>query len=473
LEARKLAGLSETFVRELELFSGSKGRPPVLWIFNPFCDAEIARGKVGYSPKAAPLRLAQDLEHIPMFLASPQDTVLVSERPSLEWLTLIRKAGFQVPEWSSRNPKSLREPKFGGFEPWGWSPETFELFRPLRARLAPTQDGNAFWCQSLFESETFGSTKLGPLFSKAWSTDFFKNWLISHPKEAQELGCLESVGSSFSTWESAHAHLTRQLKKGNTAVVKAPWSTSGNGVRQVLKEEELAGPMGGWIKNTIETQGEVIIEPRLEKVHDLSIQIEVGSQNVRVLEARKFITGKQFEYRGTFLGPLRDAFEASSLRLLQEKLPVWKMLARDLGATLSALGYEGPAGLDAMIFRTPSGELRLKPLVELNPRWTMGRVALAFEKNILPGTPAAWVFVSLRELEKHGVTTFEGLWQNIKTRFPLQMTQTAGGSRIAAGALTTQDPLQACEALSILFVGHPAFQVCRKEFLGLTDFSKA
>jgi len=36
--------------------------------------------------------------------------------------------------------------------------------------------------------------------------------------------------------------------------------------------------------------------------------------------------------------------------------------------------YLGPLGIDAFVYRDASGAMKLKPVVEINPRYTMGRV---------------------------------------------------------------------------------------------------
>jgi uncharacterized ferritin-like protein (DUF455 family) len=457
-EARKLAGFSERYISELEIYSGAKGRPPVLWIYNPFCDSEIARGKPGFSPKTVPARLAKDLEHVPMFLASDQDIVLVSERPALSWLGKMKSAGFGIPTWASKTLGELREPKLGGFEPWGWSPESFELFRPLRTRLVQTSGGNAAWCQHVYSHPDFKATRLGSCFSKSWGVEFLQSF-------AQAFDLSESLGVVQVDWTSAKEWIRNQLAAGKRLVAKAPWSTSGNGVRRILSATELESPLGKWIANTISEQGSIVIEPWLDKVHDLSIQLEVGPDQTRILEYRKFVTGKQFEYRGTLLGPLRDSFDSKSLQLLQDILLPWKSLIRELAQRLRQNGYQGPVGVDAMIYRSADGVLKFKPLVEINPRWTMGRVALALEEKVLPGVPAAWVFILLREVANESCSAAQ-LAHTLSERFPLKLHHGASGARILEGVLATQDPARAKEVLTLLFVGKAAMAEAKK-LLGL------
>jgi uncharacterized ferritin-like protein (DUF455 family) len=463
MSARRQAGFSELYVQELELFSGAKGRPPVLWFYNPFCDSEIARGKPGFSPKATPERLAKDLEHFPMYLASSQDIVLVSKKPGLEWLSLAKKAGFEIPEWGEKDPTLIREPKFGGFEPWGWSPESFEHFRPISKRLTFTSGGNANWCKTLFDHKSFKETKIGELFSKAWSVTFLKRFLKNHPEHARVFQCDETLGEIFQEWAPAKEWILSKLENQERVVAKAPWSTSGNGVKRILSAAELDGSLGGWIENMIRSQGSIVLEPWLEKVYDLSIQLEVEPEQIRILEARRFLTGKQLEYRGTFLGPLRDSFDSGALRLLQEALPSWKALARDLGTEFRRQGYQGPVGIDAMIYKNSNEQdLRLKPVIEINPRWTMGRVALSLAKHIQPGTPAFWGFLSCREIQKLGVSGPVELVANLNHHHPLQLSSSSKSSRISSGVFPTQDAAQASEVLTLLFVGDAAIQEARK-----------
>ena len=71
---------------------------------------------------------------------------------------------------------------------------------------------------------------------------------------------------------------------------------------------------------------------------------------------------------------------------------------RQLHATLRDADYTGPLGVDALIYRAPvlrsseseeqnptDGELRLKPIIEMNPRYTMGRLALELTRFVTPG----------------------------------------------------------------------------------------
>ncbi len=446
VEARREAGLSETFIRELRLHSGSKGRPPVVWHYNPHCDAEIARGNPGFTPTAGAQRLGLDLEALPMFLASNQDVVLVKERPGTAWLEDVSAAGFPIPEFAT----SVRAPKLSGIEPWGWSPDSFDLAMRLGSRLAESSGANHQWCRQILAHRSFDKTGIGKLYSKTWSVEFLREWLGKNPESQVLFGGPETIGTCHDSWQSAKQHVSELLAAGHFAMVKAPYGTSGMQVRQIRSAAELEGPLGGWMLNTLNTQYRLVVEQWLDKACDLSIQMTVDAERTQLLEARRFVTGSRNEYRGTYLGKKLPGFEPEQLRFLHSVFPEWHRLLRDLGTRLRSEGFHGPAGVDALLWRDNEGALKLKPLVELNPRWTMGRVALELEQQLVPGTSGLWAFLPVRELQARGYSSAEAFARELTRRSPLELVTAGDSVRIASGALCTNDPGAAREVLTIL-----------------------
>jgi hypothetical protein len=233
-------------------------------------------------------------------------------------------------------------------------------------------------------------------------------------------------------------------------MVKAPYGTSGMQVRKIQNLKELDGPIGGWIKNILLSQHEIVIEHWLNKLFDLSIQMEVSEEKIHLFDARHFLTGDRNEYRGTYLGKPKVGFTSEHLRFFHSILPNWHQFLRDLGTRLRHEGYQGPAGVDAFIWKDTTGALRLKPLVELNPRWTMGRVALELEKHLVPGTSGLWIFLPLREIKDHGYANAEAFALEIGKKYPLKMKQSNGNHRIESGVIFTNDPSRAQSVLTAL-----------------------
>jgi uncharacterized ferritin-like protein (DUF455 family) len=467
--ARRAAGFSPRYIDEMEVYTGSKGRPPTLWYYNPLCEAEIARGKPGYQPPQKVQRIGQDLETLPAFLARETDVVLVHELPRPEWLKTLQGLGVTIPEFRKMNgdESDWREANLAGLEPWGWSPEVFERFRPARERLIPLAGANGEWAAKLLHHPSFTETPLAPLFSKRWSLDFFQRWLAAHPEDETAFGGVAYLGKAFETWNEAETFLRTHLTKDRTYLAKAPWGTSGTLNKKILDVSELSSALGGWIQNTIETQGSIIIEPWLEKEVDLSTQIEVGDSEIRFYGIRRFLTGGQLEYQGTFLEPKLNSLTAEQTSFLHTKdegnlsrLARWHQVTHAVGKALRESGFRGPAGIDAMIWRNPQdGRLLLRPVVEVNPRWTMGRVALSLEDCVVRGTPAAWLFLSRPRIKALGLPeNLESAAQILQSRYPCQMKIGVRKSRISEGVTFTTDPRTARELLTMLVVGEKAME---------------
>ncbi len=461
-EGRLEAGLSQEFVRELEVFNGSKGRPPVIWIYNPWCDAEIARGKPGFTPPSTIASVSRDLEGLMGFLARDTDLIYVTERPRAEWLKRLSELGFEIPEFRETSAP-LKETCIGGVEPWGWSPEVFEQFGLWREHLTEIEGANAKWSSRVLGYANFSETGLGKLFSKGWSAQFLRDWLIEHPEDQSIFGPESISGRVFRTWESLLEFL--KTRAHEEFAIKALWGTSGNQVRRLRALSELEESLGQWARKLIENQGGIVVEPWLNKLCDLSINFEVlGGKTTQLLGIRRFLTGAQLQYKGTILGTLThegpQAVDADWIKFLHSGSPSplerWQKLTRALAQELLASGYQGPAGIDAMLYRDPAGNLRLKPVVEVNPRWTMGRVALELESRVLPGTPAAWRFFSHKEIMTLGFANPAQFAHELSTAHPSVLTPAGAGTRLSSGFVSTNDPERARTTLTALVVGELA-----------------
>jgi hypothetical protein len=236
--------------------------------------------------------------------------------------------------------------------------------------------------------------------------------------------------------------------KGNgPLVLKAPYGSAGRELRRVAGAADLTPALRGWIRNLLETQGGIVVEPWLDKQRDLSMQMEVRSDGtVELLGAREFLADARGRYRGAILGRGFWRLAPEERRFVDAIMPAWLDLARAAGAALGAGGYRGPAGIDAMLYRTPDGALRFKPLGELNPRWTMGRVALALERHVAPDARAAWCIARREDLDAAALAASH----------PAHFHDAANGRRISRGIFFTTDPERAKRVVTALAVGAAA-----------------
>ena len=135
MELRDLAG-QVLFATTLD----DKLQSSAVFVFNPFAEGYIAHGK-SFTPVKHQTMLASDLANLPQFLCRSDDIVLVAKRPSVEFLSAVKDAGFPLPEFVELREgridpaSSLCQRKLGSLRPWAWGPDSVELLEPLFAKV--------------------------------------------------------------------------------------------------------------------------------------------------------------------------------------------------------------------------------------------------------------------------------------------------------------------------------------------------
>ena len=187
VEGRRAAGLDPHFIAELNVYSQSKGRTPSVFVFNPFAEGRIAEGEK-FNPTKSQAQLARDLENLPQFLCRQDDIVLVQQKPSVEFLSRIKQAGFPLPEFVERSAglrpgvvrgessqragsetgapalQNLAARKLGSLRPWAWGPDSFEFLKPIFASVTGEKRAD----------EKRFNQGIAELYSKAWSANFLR-----------------------------------------------------------------------------------------------------------------------------------------------------------------------------------------------------------------------------------------------------------------------------------------------------------
>ena len=404
-EGRLQAGLSPEFVRELKVFSSSRGRPAdVLW-FNPDCELRWS----GATPPQVVETLTRDLAAVVTVCARADDVVL-APRPGLPWLEAMQAAGFPLPEFADDAPERLR----GAARPWGWTPEAAARARGWALRDAPPRV--AEW---------------GPLFAKTWFARLLP--------ELEETAALNVLPADLPRAVDAWDHLAAELAAiPGRAVVKDPYGTSGRGQLRTDGPPWESG-FAGWAEGVLERHGSTVVQPWFEALADLSCLLAVGDGGARVLGCTRFRTDRRGQYLGHDVGPLDDGLSAELRRALhgepQALLRGLEALARAAGARLAAAGYRGPAGIDAVLTRLPQG-LALVPL-ELNPRRTFGHLALALSPRVVPGRGGAFALLP----RERALALLET---------PARCVRRGGSARLEAGPLALSDPQRAQRTVAVL-----------------------
>ena len=444
---RLQAGLSADYIDELELFSQSRGRCPAVYWFNANCEEQVALGRPGLTPSRQVAELEADFQALPMLLCVRDDVVFLREKPSPGFLRRMQGLGFAIPEFvecSADGLAALAERKVNALRPWGWSPDSAELLAPLVEGLPRGGEG-ACW-----------SAAIRALYAKSWSAARLGEFLAA--QEADYFCGTDVVGTACETIEQVLVEIGRLGEAGfDSVVVKAIYGSSGRGQIH-CRGGQLRTEQRGRLENILRQQGQVVVEPWLDKVVDLSLHFDVGTEGA-VTEAgwTRFFTDGRGQYRGSFVGSLTAGLDEEVKRFLYgdgrdaRRLPkLGEQLAEWLAEPLRAAGYQGSVGVDAMVYRDRD-RLRLKPIVEVNPRTTMGRVALKLQQMVNSARTALWLVISRREVAAAGFADLAECAAVLEAAHPAELMP--DGKQLSEGVLFTTDPAQARSFATVLLVG--------------------
>src|SRR5262249_1184332 len=118
-----------------------------------------------------------------------------------------------------------------------------------------------------------------------------------------------------------------------------------------------------------------------------------------------------------------------------------------LEAELRRADFVGPVSIDAFVYRMPDGGSRLKPVVEINPRYTMGRLTLELMKQACPGSCGLFRLISRAQANAEGAADFAEYASTLTDGFPLRL-EGEPVAKIREGAMCLNDPTQAQACLA-------------------------
>ena len=336
-----------------------------LHIFNPEHDIALAANLENFTAPHAGRQLRHDLGFLPLLWAGAGDYVIVDD------VEVARKAAVRLQQ---RESALLSQGKSRGFqgqiatlkevvgkavdgiEPWGWD-------AALRAYLLRKGVGE----QLLPTPGQIASTRA-----------------LSHRRVAASLlPHLRVDGTTGEAFECQSAiEVGRLLERYGHLVLKAPWSSSGRGLRFL----ETSRPYlhDGWLKNVMAAQGSVMAEPYYHKVKDFGMEFHSDGQGgIDYLGLSLFHT-QNGAYTGNILATEHRKREMISNYLPASLLETIQVLVCQRLGQVMAHRYEGPFGIDMMVVGTGSDHFLLHPCVEINLRRTMGHVALSLAPRVNP-----------------------------------------------------------------------------------------
>jgi hypothetical protein len=140
----------------------------------------------------------------------------------------------------------------------------------------------------------------------------------------------------------------------------------------------------------------VVVQPWFDRVVDLSAHGTVDDEGVHFDGVVRFETSRAGVCRALWVGPWLHGLPSEVQRFAHRggHEPGWvdgRLRERwvEVASAARALGHRGPLGIDALIARSAEGGLELIELIEVNPRWTLGRVAWCLRQRVA-GKARGW-----------------------------------------------------------------------------------
>ncbi|HEY2330218.1 MAG TPA: DUF455 family protein [Verrucomicrobiae bacterium] len=469
VEGRRAAGFDPHFIAEINVYSQSKGRTPSVFIFNPFAEGRIAEGKT-FNPTKHQAQLARDLENLPQFLCRQDDIVLVNQKPSVEFLSGVKQAGFPLPEFVALDDaRSLQARKLGRLRPWAWGPDSFELLKPVFASVTGEKraDENRF------------NPKIARLYSKSWSADFLRK-IVSCRRRGDESQaenamasqrlltssptddwlCSENeIGIAANSLDEALAAVSKIRARGHhKIVVKESFGVAGSNALRLFEPELLPNQIR-WLENVFSKRRELVVEPWLERLQDFSVQLEMTPGGLKLCGYTGLLADARGQFQANFAEPHHHKrIPAKVISLFREPKNISSRLLEFYGeifvqleAELRRADFVGPVGIDAFVYRDEMGAVKLKPVVEINPRHTMGRVLVELMRQTCQNCSGSFRLVNTAQLRVEGFENFSGYARSLAEKFPLRL-EGEPVPHIRSGALCLNDPATAQVCLAVFQV---------------------
>ena len=467
---RLAAGFDREFIDRLNVYSQSKGRTPSVFVFNPFAEGYLAQGE-SFTPRKHQQLLQEDLQNLPQFLCRQDDVVLVRRRSSASFLSGLKGLGWAIPEFVEMTDGkldqagSLRTRKLAGLRPWAWGPDSVALLTPLLDQVTEKR-----------EPATQFNEAVASLYSKQRSADLLRRMLAQWADAgfagaAQEVGaawlCTEAeVGKVAFSLAEVRQHIASIRAGGqHNLVVKEAIGLAGHNAIRLL-EPELLESQRRWIERTLAKGQPVVIEPWLERELDFSVQFEMGPDRLKRVGYTGLWTDRKGQFQGNWAWPGFQHRLGLGLERLFPHLPdignrvcrLYNEVAAALEQELRVARFRGPLGLDALVYRVPGGGCRIKPIVEINPRYTMGRLTLELMSNVGPGRFGAFRLIGHRQLQSDGFADFASWARAASQRNPPRL---AGEPipKLWEGMVCLNEPgrAQVCLATFTVTAGAPVF----------------
>ncbi len=240
--------------------------------------------------------------------------------------------------------------------PWGWSADVWRLAERFQWK---------------FDAPSLDAVRVAN--SRATSEELERRWHVG----LQGACRIETIDEFRAA--------TRAL--GGTEprwVVKAVFGMSAR--ERILGRGSPREPDENWVRRRLTWHRAVFFEPWVDRIDEVGIQIDVPKTGLPTLVGlTPMLVDAQGQYAGSWFQYDPSRFQHDE-RLWSQAIEV----ALRAASELQSQGYFGPLGIDAMTYRNAEGRQHVRPLQDLNARWTMGRLSLGWRRLLGPGEEGCW-----------------------------------------------------------------------------------
>ncbi|MEN8743172.1 MAG: DUF455 family protein [Lentimonas sp.] len=458
-QGRQDAGFDIEFIGDLKIFQQSRGRTPSAYWFNPLAEQYAASDSCEPTERSSPLQ--SDLAYLPAYLSRQDDLLILDKAPTPDFLRKLQSYGFHLPEIRLTESNSCApkiERKIADLRPWAWTPDSVAFFKDTLSVVTKPIDRSQLW-----------NAGRRQLFSKIACAEWAQT-LIDNSMEDQRLRLTEPTHDWLAPKEvyGKPAYDLNELKQLRAhfqsigypdLVCKVPFGTAANGNRCIRKDDTIDTALLNWLNSTWKAQGALLIEPWLERVFDCSVQFERRNNSTKVVAFTRMINNARGQFRGILTNGFCKGLNPELVRFLMERVDgrprIYHTYENDLTpkleTLLSAIHFEGPLGIDAFVYRAPCGNLKLKPIVEMNPRTTMGRVAHEIGKHNAAGSTGLFEIITRTQLKKSPHKTFYAYCETLESELSVALTEETK-PRIITGSFPLTDPSDTQQFLALYHV---------------------
>lgn len=343
------------------------------YIFNPDSDLALANGDANYLPPRSARRMADDLSLLPAWYADEGDAVLIPSSDVIYyWSKTLSNNILRSEIKLVTNKESLPSQPLS---PWGWNAA---LVKQMKVRGLGDEH-----LPSVEEMEA-----LRALSSRRMAVEVLKA-LMQNLSDTHRL-----IGeAAFCVTEE---EIVQQVTSYPTTMLKAPWSSSGKGLRR--GQGEYAPPLSGWCARTLAQQGAVVVEPLYRKVKDFAMEFYSAGDGAPLtfVGYSRFVTDANGSYEGNLLMADEEIERELSTYVSREALHSVRAMLQELIGERIGADYRGYVGVDMMVClvkrENQKWDMCLHPCVEINLRMNMGVVAhIFYERYVTKGCRGRFV----------------------------------------------------------------------------------